>query len=161
MLLDINPEPPLPPPASPPSGQRVQGGYRRGDHREPSCGRVQHQSGRDGGHVPVRAGPTLSGLNALTRRLGAHPGVVAAAEPTSMTWLLLDVALHDGGGSQGSAETVAPSGAAGSPAPRRHVRPPFPEPGLLQRRATATIFHEPEAHPKTAPALDPSQDHRT
>jgi len=31
--------------------------------------------------------PTLSGLNALTRRLGAYPGVVAVAEPTSMTWL--------------------------------------------------------------------------
>jgi len=55
---------------------------------------------RDGTAVTSRfvLAPTLSGLNTLTRRLGAYPGVVAVAEPTSMTWLPLAVALHDGGG---------------------------------------------------------------
>lgn len=43
--------------------------------------------------------PTLSGLSTLTKRLGAYPGVMAVAEPTSMTWLPLAVALGDAGGS--------------------------------------------------------------
>jgi Transposase len=42
--------------------------------------------------------PTLAGLGLLTRRLSAYPGVVAVAEPTSMTWLPLALALQAGGG---------------------------------------------------------------
>lgn len=42
--------------------------------------------------------PTLSGLGALTARLSQFPGAVAVAEPTSMTWLPLAVALEDAGG---------------------------------------------------------------
>jgi hypothetical protein len=45
-------------------------------------------------HVP----PTLSGLGSLTAQLVAYPGVMAIAEPTSMTWLGLAVALQDAGG---------------------------------------------------------------
>jgi len=44
-------------------------------------------------HVP----PTLTGLAALTKRLAPYPGVLAVAEPTSMTWLGLAVALQDAG----------------------------------------------------------------
>ncbi len=43
--------------------------------------------------------PTLSGLSTLTKRLAAYPGALAVAEPTSMTWLPLAVALGDAGGS--------------------------------------------------------------
>jgi transposase len=43
--------------------------------------------------------PTLSGLSTLTKRLAPYPGVMAVAEPTSMTWLPLAVALSDAGGS--------------------------------------------------------------
>ncbi len=42
--------------------------------------------------------PTLSGLSALTKRLGACPAALAVAEPTSMTWLPLAVALGDASG---------------------------------------------------------------
>lgn len=42
--------------------------------------------------------PTLSGMAALSRRLAVYPGVVAVAEPTSMTWLPLAIALGDAGG---------------------------------------------------------------
>ena len=49
--------------------------------------------GVDRFHVP----PTLAGLGALSRRLSGYPGVVAAAEPTSMTWLPLAAAVTDGG----------------------------------------------------------------
>jgi transposase len=41
--------------------------------------------------------PTLSGLATLTKRLAPYPGVLAVAEPTSMTWLGLAVALQDAG----------------------------------------------------------------
>lgn len=41
--------------------------------------------------------PTLAGLRSLTGRLAEMPGVVAVAEPTSMTWLGLSVALRDAG----------------------------------------------------------------
>jgi hypothetical protein len=41
--------------------------------------------------------PTLAGLQALSNRLAEMPGVVAVAEPTSMTWLGLSVALRDAG----------------------------------------------------------------
>ena len=44
-------------------------------------------------HVP----PTIEGLRRLGRRLEPYPGVVAVAEPTSMTWLALSVALRDAG----------------------------------------------------------------
>ena len=43
--------------------------------------------------------PTLAGLSTLTKRLAAYPGVMAVAEPTSMTWLPLAVALGDASGS--------------------------------------------------------------
>jgi hypothetical protein len=41
--------------------------------------------------------PTLAGLRSLTGRLAETPGVMAVAEPTSMTWLGLLVALADAG----------------------------------------------------------------
>lgn len=41
--------------------------------------------------------PTLAGLGLLGDRLGAYPGVVAVAEPTSMTWLGLSIALRRAG----------------------------------------------------------------
>jgi transposase len=44
------------------------------------------------------APPTLAGLDILSDRLSAYPGVVAVAEPTSMTWLALSIALRQGGG---------------------------------------------------------------
>lgn len=43
--------------------------------------------------------PTLSGLAMLTKRVAGYRGVMAVAEPTSMTWLPLAVALGDAGGS--------------------------------------------------------------
>lgn len=43
------------------------------------------------------AAPSLSGLATLTKRLAAYPGVMAVAEPTSMTWLPLSIALSDAG----------------------------------------------------------------
>jgi transposase len=39
------------------------------------------------------ASPMLAGLERLSKRLAAYPGAVAVAEPTSMTWLPLSVAL--------------------------------------------------------------------
>ena len=42
--------------------------------------------------------PTLTGLSQLSRRLARYPGVVAVAEPTSMTWLPLALSLSDRGG---------------------------------------------------------------
>jgi transposase len=45
-----------------------------------------------------RVAPTLAGLTGLSGRLAAYPGVVAVAEPTSMTWLPLAVALDRSGG---------------------------------------------------------------
>ena len=44
-------------------------------------------------HVP----PTLAGLRQLRDRLAPYPGVVAVAEPTSMTWLGLSIALRQAG----------------------------------------------------------------
>jgi transposase len=41
--------------------------------------------------------PTLAGMERLTKRLAAWPGAVAVAEPTSMTWLPLSIALRDAG----------------------------------------------------------------
>lgn len=42
--------------------------------------------------------PTLAGLHALSARVSSYPDVLAVAEPTSMTWLPLALALADGGG---------------------------------------------------------------
>ena len=42
--------------------------------------------------------PTLSGMGMLSKRLAVYPGVVAVAEPTSMTWLPLAIALGEAGG---------------------------------------------------------------
>jgi transposase len=42
--------------------------------------------------------PTLAGMEILTKRLSQWPGVMAVAEPTSMTWLPLSVALRNAGG---------------------------------------------------------------
>jgi hypothetical protein len=44
-----------------------------------------------------RVQPTLAGLRSLSNRLAELPGVVAVAEPTSMTWLGLSVALRNAG----------------------------------------------------------------
>ena len=44
-----------------------------------------------------RVQPTLAGLRSLSNRLAKMPGVMAVAEPTSMTWLGLSVALRDAG----------------------------------------------------------------
>jgi hypothetical protein len=44
-----------------------------------------------------RVQPTLAGLRSLSSRLAEMPGVVAVAEPTSMTWLGLSVALAEAG----------------------------------------------------------------
>jgi hypothetical protein len=44
-----------------------------------------------------RVQPTLTGLRSLAGRLTETPGVMAVAEPTSMTWLGLSVALRDAG----------------------------------------------------------------
>ena len=41
--------------------------------------------------------PTLAGMERLTKRLVAWPGAVAVAEPTSMTWLPLSIALRGAG----------------------------------------------------------------
>src|SRR3954451_24883023 len=60
------------------------------------CLRVTEADGRvlvNRFHVP----PTLPGLRSLTRRLAVTAGVMAVAEPTSMTWLALSVALRDAG----------------------------------------------------------------
>lgn len=43
------------------------------------------------------AAPTAAGLEELTKRLAAYPGAIAVAEPTSMTWLPLHVALEEAG----------------------------------------------------------------
>jgi transposase len=42
--------------------------------------------------------PTLAGMEILTERAFAMAGVMAVAEPTSMTWLALAVALRNAGG---------------------------------------------------------------
>ena len=41
--------------------------------------------------------PTLAGMERLARRLSAYPGAMAVAEPTSMTWLPLALALERAG----------------------------------------------------------------
>jgi hypothetical protein len=42
--------------------------------------------------------PTLAGLARLTEQLAEYPGVVAVAEPTSMSWLPLAAAVDEAGG---------------------------------------------------------------
>jgi transposase len=81
----------------PPSPARVQVGIDAAivaDHHV--CVRVIDVDGR----VDVqrfRVSPTLAGLARLSKRIAAYPGVVAVAEPTSMTWLALSVALSNAG----------------------------------------------------------------
>ena len=41
--------------------------------------------------------PTLAGMERLAKRLSAYPRAVAVAEPTSMTWLPLALALEQAG----------------------------------------------------------------
>lgn len=41
--------------------------------------------------------PTLAGMERLTKRLASWPAAVAVAEPTSMTWLPLSIALGNAG----------------------------------------------------------------
>lgn len=64
-------------------------------------------------HVP----PTIAGLSRLTERLGEFPGIVAVAEPTSMTWLGLHVAAQRAGATwPWSAPGTQPGSAARSAA---------------------------------------------
>ena len=44
-----------------------------------------------------RVPPTLAGMQRLTKKLSAYPRALAVAEPTSMTWLPLALALEDAG----------------------------------------------------------------
>ena len=56
------------------------------------------QAGRKGEVVDeFAASPSLAGMDALTKRLAQWPGSLAVAEPTSMTWLPLAIALGDAG----------------------------------------------------------------
>ena len=56
------------------------------------------QAGRSGEVVDdFVAAPTLAGMEGLTKRLAKWPGAMAVAEPTSMTWLPLAIALGDAG----------------------------------------------------------------
>jgi hypothetical protein len=43
------------------------------------------------------APPTMAGMDALTKRLTKWPGALAVAEPTSMNWLPLSIALEKAG----------------------------------------------------------------
>lgn len=58
------------------------------------------QIGPDGAASTTRflVPPTLAGLGVLSDRLAAFPDVVAVAEPTSMSWLPLAVAVEAAGG---------------------------------------------------------------
>ncbi|MDQ4103415.1 MAG: IS110 family transposase [Actinomycetota bacterium] len=58
------------------------------------------QVGVDGAVVTSRfvVPPTLAGLSTLTKRIACYPGVVAVAEPTSMSWLPLAAALTEASG---------------------------------------------------------------
>jgi transposase len=95
VLLDANPGLPVRAPAAP---VRVQVGI------DAAITANHHVAVRSvdaaGAAVTTRfvVAPTLAGLEQLTRRLSPHPGVVAVAEPTSMTWLALAVVLERGGG---------------------------------------------------------------
>jgi len=56
------------------------------------------EAGRAGEIVDdFTAGPTLTGLDTLAKRLSKWPGALAVAEPTSMTWLPLAVTLGQAG----------------------------------------------------------------
>jgi transposase len=57
----------------------------------------EHRAGGQVNVVRFQVPPTLTGLQTLTTKLSPYPGVLAVAEPTSMTWLGLAVALHDAG----------------------------------------------------------------
>ncbi len=53
--------------------------------------------GRSGCRTRFHVPPTLAGLRRLGQALAPYPGVVAVAEPTSMTWLGLSIALREVG----------------------------------------------------------------
>ena len=80
---------------------------------------VGHVSTASGAPMPrvgcvrtrFRVQPTLAGLRSLSNRLAEMPDVVAVAEPTSMTWLALSVALRDAG-----CQSVSAGGPACGPA---------------------------------------------
>ena len=58
----------------------------------------QPQAGRPGTVVDdFVVAPTLAGMERLTKRLASWPEAVAVAEPTSMTWLPLSIALGNAG----------------------------------------------------------------
>jgi Transposase and inactivated derivatives len=61
------------------------------------CVRAVDVNGRVSTHR-FRVQPTLAGLTSLGKQLSAYPGVVAVAEPTSMTWLGLSIAVTEAGG---------------------------------------------------------------
>lgn len=58
----------------------------------------QPEAGRPGSVVEdFVVPPTLAGMERLTKKLVSWPGAVAVAEPTSMTWLPLSIALGNAG----------------------------------------------------------------
>jgi transposase len=58
----------------------------------------QPEAGRPGTVVDdFVVAPTLAGMERLTKRLVSRPGAMAVAEPTSMTWLPLSIALGNAG----------------------------------------------------------------
>ena len=65
--------------------------------------------------------PTLAGMERLTKRLVSWPGAVAVAEPTSMTWLPLSIAVGNAGvelslvGNRHSARSGIPPKCGGIP----------------------------------------------
>jgi transposase len=61
------------------------------------CVRQTDAQGRVSTHQ-FRVQPTLAGLTALAKQLQAYPGAIAVAEPTSMTWLGLSIAVTEAGG---------------------------------------------------------------
>lgn len=92
MAVDGNPEPAVEAPA------RVQVGI---DAAITALHQVCVREVAADGSVRVqrfRLPPTLAGLDRLTERLSAYPEAVVTAEPTSMTWLPLALAVDAAGG---------------------------------------------------------------
>ena len=98
VLLDANLVPPAAPPSAPSPAARVQVGIDAAITANHHV--AVRRLGADGTVTTTRfvVPPTLSGLAMLTRRLADCPGVLAVAEPTSMTWLPLAAAVSDAGG---------------------------------------------------------------
>jgi len=98
VLLDVNPVPPLAAPSPAGVPVRVQIGI------DAAITANHHVAVRrvaaDGTATTTRfmVAPTLAGLKTLSGRLADCPGALAVAEPTSMTWLPLALALSDAGG---------------------------------------------------------------